>query len=183
MSPLLLAAVGAGAYLVLRKSAGMSKAEVEAEKEAVEQKEDAFIQKLAQSEDINALDPLQVTITLRVSGAEKLAISMGAMGGVNGLKAKAYTIAKDIESILPAECPGAPELIPGSGIFSGQPSLTMVESKTGYVIYIRWVARWKHSRLGPVKEIVRNCLLRLVKREKDLGPRITAFSVERMAQQ
>ena len=115
---------------------------------------------------------LSVKLELRVSGAEKMFANKSDIvrDVLKGAKALALT--------LPEKCPGAPKLM-------GDPTGSIKDSSNGYIVTINWPAIWGHSGIGPngaplpVKPVVRDCVIREIRKQPKVNERFLALSAYR----
>lgn len=119
------------------------------------------------------LGTLLVTVTLKVSGGEKTALSWGLGGGMKGLRNDGLAFAKAIQQVLPSKCPGAPRLM-------SEPVLDIVDVPEGFKVVVKWVASWGHAVKGPVRSEVRACMEKVVRADPKIGPRVLGLTAVRV---
>jgi hypothetical protein len=111
---------------------------------------------------------LKVVLKLRVSGAEKM------FANTDHILRDVLKGAKAVAANLPTACPGAPKLM-------GAPSGTIGGTSDGYAVQLVFPALWGGSKTGPVKETVRDCLIKEIRKNKKVNERFISLTANRIS--
>lgn len=110
---------------------------------------------------------LQVAFMLAASGGEKFALSMGALGGVDGLTEKAKAMATDL---IPTLNKGPiPKIITKQGYLK-----SFKDVDNGYLVTVAYGAQFHKGAVnGPVRKEALDYITKVLKANKDFGSRVT----------
>jgi len=111
---------------------------------------------------------LKVVLKLRVSGAEKM------FANTDHILRDVLKGAKAVAANLPTACPGAPKLM-------GAPSGTIGGTSDGYAVQLVFPALWGGSKTGPVKDTVRACLIKEIRKNKKVNERFISLTASRIS--